>query len=455
MTHCVDETIVAIASAPGNALRGIIRISGPDTSRVMQSAFEFDDRISAALESAKNAIRVDVTVELEDGLDVEFQLLYWPDTRSYTRQPAAEIHCLGAPGLLEMLLERLITCGGRRAEPGEFTMRAFLAGRLDLAQAEAVMGVIDAKNRRQFDTAFAQLAGGIGGPVTQARELLIGLLAELEAGLDFVEEDIEFISQQQLVTQLEHAGSTIQSIIDQISSRRQESLTISVVLMGRPNVGKSSLFNKLTAGSAIVSDQSGTTRDYLTAQIEIDTQTIELVDTAGLQDNESVNPIDRMMAGQTDKAVEQADLRILCLESGVEPDDWERSLLDQTSESLIVVFTKCDLDYDPTLEPGAGIQTSAVRAMGIEELKQEIGRRMQQLVTDANHASATVGRTSESLNQAAHSIRLAHDAAVNGVGEELIAAEVRTGLDHLGRVVGKIYTDDILDQVFGRFCIGK
>lgn len=420
-------------------------------------AFTFakHDEIRERLNSANDAIRLDVVIQLPEELDVEAQLMFWPDERSYTRQSAAEIHCLGSPPLLQMLLSNLITAGCRHAQPGEFTMRAFLAGRLDLAQAEAVMGLIDAKNRQQFDAAFAQLAGGIGGPVMEARALLVNLLAELEAGLDFVEEDIEFISNEQLTNHLKAASEKVDSLLNQITKRHRDSDTVSIVLMGRPNVGKSSLFNKLTAGNAIVSDESGTTRDYIKSTIEIDGHTVDLYDTAGLDSVEAITPINKMMTGQTGAAIEIADLKILCIESGCDPDQWEQSTIDSADDSLIVAWTKCDLDYDPTIDPASGIQTSSMRAMGLPELREAIAARIASMNVDANQTSATLARTADSLTQAAKSLQIAQSGAAATSGEELVAAEVRNALDHLGRVVGKIYTDDILDQVFSRFCIGK
>ena len=451
----VDQTIAAIASSPGPALRGIIRISGSGTANLLKSTLALSSEARERLDCASEPVRIESSVNLSPDLHLDLHVLYWPDERSYTRQSSAEIHCLGSPHLLQQLLDLFIHNGCRRAEPGEFTMRAFLSGRLDLAQAEAVMGVIDAKNRRQFDEAFRQLAGGIGGPVTEARDTLLGLLAELEAGLDFVEEDIEFISQDQLGNQLANALRKINTLIEQIDRRRLDATNVTVVLMGRPNVGKSSLFNKLAAGRAMVSDQQGTTRDYIKSSIEFGGRTVELLDTAGLNPNTLTTPIENMMAGKTSSAIELADLRILCLESGLEPDEWEQTVLDESDETLIVAWTKCDLAYDPAIAPDAGIQTSAIRAMGIPELKEEIARRVCNLSSDGDHQPISAARTSASLIQAAKSLQIAQTAANSGASEELIAAEVRTALDHLGRVVGKIYTDDILDEVFGRFCIGK
>ena len=451
----VNETIAAIASAPGNALRGIIRLSGDATQDQLLKSFEFQNQefVSRQLLAADDAIRIDAPIRLEQELDLDLQVLFWPDKRSYTRQPSAELHCIGAPCILQLLLEKLFESGCRAAEPGEFTLRAFLAGRIDLTQAEAVLGIIDARNRRQFDTAFEQLAGGIGGPVARSRDQLISILAELEAGLDFVEEDIEFISPGQLHLQLTAACESLDQLLTQIQERHIESDLPRVVLVGKPNVGKSSLFNKLTSGKSLVSNQQGTTRDYVTATVEVNGRKFELVDTAGLDTLNESSVIDQLMCGQTQSAMDFADMLILCLESGTDPNTWEQEILESANCPLVVAWTKCDLEFDPAI--GSGVQTSAVRAMGISELREQITAASSQLNCDANQNSATVIRTRECIVQAANSLQIAQTSALAGTSEELIAAEIRNALDYLGRVVGKIYTDEILDQVFSRFCIGK
>ncbi len=211
-------------------------------------------------------------------------LYVWPNARSYTRQPQAEVHTLGSPPLLQCVLRAVCQAGARPAEPGEFTLRAFLSGRLDLTQAEAVLGVIDARGDDQLRAALEQLAGGLAGPLGQLRDRLLDLLAHLEAGLDFVEEDIEFITARELDGQLLAAAGAVDRLAQQMASRDLAGELPVVALTGWPNTGKSSLFNALLGDcQALVSEVAGATRDYLTGELEWRGLRFQLVDTAGAE----------------------------------------------------------------------------------------------------------------------------------------------------------------------------
>ena len=238
----VDDTIAAIASAPGAAMRGIVRISGPECQACLKSSFETESSVDWANFKSPTTLSVNLRLDesIESGLPGE--LLFWPTRSSYTRQPSAEFHTIGSPPLLKLALKKICESGARLANPGEFTLRAFLSGRLDLTQAEAVLGIIDSNSQSDLQHALKQLAGGLSEPLTRARDLLTFVLAELEAGLDFVEEDIEFINQQDLVNRLQEAKNAINDVAAQITSRDSESDTIRVALIGMPNAGKSSLF---------------------------------------------------------------------------------------------------------------------------------------------------------------------------------------------------------------------
>ena len=235
------DTIAAIASARGPAERGVVRIAGPKALAVVERL----GAPSFSLSAPKLLDSVELRIELAgQPRPLPCDLFVWPDERSYTKQPSVEIHTVGSSPLLEALLQACLAVGARLAEPGEFTLRAFLAGRLDLVQAEAVLAVIDAHHTGALETALSQLAGGLSGPLHTLRSELLGLLADLEAGLDFVEEeDVRFVEQEELARRLEEAREIIEQAIEQTTTRGDATHRPRVVIAGAPNVGKSSLFN--------------------------------------------------------------------------------------------------------------------------------------------------------------------------------------------------------------------
>lgn len=452
LLNCQD-TIAAIGTPPGGALRGLIRISGPETVACLTQSFAARDD-SFDWKSSTTAQRIEGTIHPE--LRIECALHLWPTERSYTRQPSAEIHTFGSPPLLEAILSDLCQNGARLAEPGEFTLRAFLAGRIDLTQAEAVLGVIDARGEQDFGAALEQLAGGLSKPLTAIREILLALLAELEAGLDFVEEDIEFITQAQLRTQLTEAQREIHAVREQMNVRNVANSLPRVVLTGLPNAGKSSLFNAMvqrygreqSKSEALISAQPGTTRDYLAATLDIEGLACELVDTAGIDESVTAGSIDQAAQQLMSTQQAQADLELRCVDATaplpIEP---------LTEKGVLQVRTKVDLLA--ALQSG-GLSCSSKTGHGLDALAESIFAEL----SNASQGASTVVyptalRCAESLSAAEASVAEALMLAESQSGEELIAAEVRAALQQIGQVVGVVYTDDILDRIFGQFCIGK
>ena len=509
-----DDTIVAIASARGAGRRGVVRLSGPAVTKILNLAFVPNDTaIQISQVTAAQRIEGEIAVPHLGRADdmatatvaLPVTLLYWPDERSYTRQKSAEFHTFGSQPLLALVLNRLCRAGARLALPGEFTLRAFLSGRMDLTQAEAVLALIDADSRKKLDTAIEQLSGGLAGPLAETRRQLIGVLAELEAGLDFVEEDIEFISNDQIVNQLQNALAQIASVVGQINDRQQLQTTPKVSLTGLPNAGKSSLLNALTGEqNSIVTPIAGTTTDRVSAPIAINGLNIEISDTAGIENVQSVpndakdcgDPTSAIMKSATQiqaKSVQDSDLVLLCLAPETLLSSHGALLKEQIAtlqahnKPVLIVATKSDLTEasdgssngaatesnnmksDQALEsPWASfgdwqnisaqppISVSSVTGAGLSRLKFEVAQLIaQQSNQESSVVESTLLRTQESLIRAKAAVTEALTAAQEQIGDEIIAAEVRESLDALGQIVGTIYTDDILDLVFGRFCIGK
>jgi tRNA modification GTPase len=376
------------------------------------------------------------------------------------------------------------------AEPGEFTLRAFLAGRLDLTQAEAVLGVIDAGGAGELQAALAQLAGGLARPLHQLRENLVQLLAELEAGLDFVEDDIRFISQKDVLARLESAAALLETVTQQLASRYAARELSQVALVGPPNVGKSSLFNALVdrfgdndglnakrAAPALVSAHRGTTRDYLTAMILLDGVRCELVDTAGVDGGEA-NLIESVAAAAQAFAAERrrrSAVRVCCIEAST----WNNAAADVRGDfSLancdVVALTKADLVESSGGRKGAAslrrtalklggphdlpvVITSSRTGMGLDEFRDTV-RALLTRDASPRHGhvlAATAERCGESIRLAATAVEAAAELTRRSAGDELISAELRVTLAELGKVVGAVYTDDLLDRIFKTFCIGK
>ena len=395
---------------------------------------------------------------LERSLPVEVYL--WPSRRSYTREPAAEIHTLGSQPLLSAALTALCTAGARVAEPGEFTLRAFLAGRLDLTQAEAVLGVIDARGQEDFELALSQLAGGLAKPLRALRERLFELLAHLEAGLDFVEEDIEFISRDQLAATIAQSQTVVEQLLDQMQSRAETVDAARVVLIGWPNVGKSSLFNALTGRAAIVAHEPGTTRDYLTGWMDAAGIRCELVDTAGVETEPAGEELREAAQRMTAEQQARCEVQLLCLDASRGLNDWELAQLSETAKERLVVLTKCDvplrIDYRGQLSGHDCVRTSALSGEGLDDLRRAVAARVTQSSRSAvGVVMATAVRSRESLHASQEALERAAMLNHSGNGEELIAAEIRAALEEIGKVAGAIYTDDLLDRIFSRFCIGK
>ena len=457
----LDDTIVALASPPGPALRGIVRVSGADTSDVIATLFRPDED-SANWRTTKLPRRFTGHLDLPSiVVPVPTALMYWPTRRSYTGQPMAEFHLSGSVPLVEATLEHLCENGARLARRGEFTMRAFLSGRIDLLQAEAVLGVIEATDHDELQKALSQLGGQITSRLRQLRIDLIALLGDLEAGLDFVEEDIEFVTKTEIAHRLDAALVLLNQLADVSASRLPTGYRRRVVLAGLPNAGKSTLFNRLIdQQKAIVSPIAGTTRDYLTATLRLESLEVELIDTAGWED-----AADLIMERAQELRAEQvsaSDLVVWC--SAVDLSDDEkiedtrlRQLAALRCPSVLGVTTRCDLQSDSeSADAGSRLRISAAHGDGVEALRTEL----RQLLAGSQSARSdllgtTAVRCRDSLQRTIQSLERARSATIELRGDELIAIEIRQALQELSTILGEVYTDDILDHIFSNFCIGK
>lgn len=440
------DTIAAVASPAGAGARGIVRLSGPEAWSIALAEFiaAVDAPLPDRAEVRAGSIRVDGLRPL-----LPASITLWPPPRTYTGQAIAEIHTVGSPPLIGLLLAHCLHRGARHAEPGEFTLRAFLSGRIDLTRAEAVLGVIEARNPAQLEASLQQLAGGLFGPIHAIRERLLDLVAHLEANLDFADEpDVDPLGREHLAESLEASAREMELLAESLRGRERPDANPRVVLVGAPNAGKSRLFNALIGDDrALVSPIAGTTRDYLTASVDCDGLTVELVDTAGHEAaRDSIE--DQAQAFRTDQAG-RADLLLECI-----PADSPDSASVGTDLGLRV-WTKCDLAPPPVEVDGGALATSASTGEGLDPLRREIAGRIRRQDAEGDLAATTGARCGDSLHQAGRGLRAASTTIRMEGGDELVALDLRLAIDELGKVVGAVVTDDILDRVFRKFCIGK
>ena len=371
-------------------------------------------------------------------------LYFFPNPHSYTGQDLAELHTISSPPLIERLIADLLAAGARAAGPGEFTQRAFLAGKLDLTRAEAVQAVIESRGGDELQSALAQLAGNVARPLDTLRNDLLNLLADVEAALDFTGEDIEFVSQRDTLLRISAALAQLANLQRQLDARTVSGRALRVALAGPPNAGKSSLFNALIGSSkALVSPVAGTTRDYLTATIELDGLPIELIDTAGLGAPQGT--IDqRAQALGRDQAA-QADLILFCVEAGQKYESADFQV------EMLRVRTK----------KRSGHRAARQRHRHHRRLYPRHGHSAKMLVRKSRRASRgsplapSQSRCRHHVLAAVDALRRAHGHSLNDDPAELLALELRKALDQIGEMVGAVYTNDLLDRIFSRFCIGK
>jgi len=467
----LEDTIAALSSASGPAVRAVVRVSGPDAWHIVRSLLPEDMPQVPEHRVAYETFLVGVR-ELPP---IPVTVLVFLAPRSYTGQDLLELHIPGSAPLIEAVLETVLARGARLALPGEFTLRAFLAGKVDLTRAEALLAVLHAQDSNSLHEALQLFAGGLAQPIVAVKERILDLLAEIEASLDFPEEDLLFALQDTLVQQCRDAHQAVVQLLQRTSERSLLREYFRVVLTGRPNAGKSSLFNALVGKSAaLVSPVPGTTRDYLTARLYLDDVVVELVDTAGIEsvpDSLDTNGSDISAAvsaivtqAQTlrQQQLQRADLVLYCLPVNEPLAEEDRETLQLLREKRsILVWTKCDLipehfPYPARKEIGSwpSVATSAFSGHGLRELEKMIVEFARHH-TRSDPLAVSLGRCQHHLARAAEALEQAEAFLIRQEPPELVAVELRNALDELGSVLGEVYTEDLLDRIFSRFCIGK
>ncbi|MDO5307952.1 MAG: tRNA modification GTPase [Planctomycetia bacterium] len=481
----MTETIVAQSSAPGIGSRGLLRLSGSDSLRAAGSVFFMPTESFDELESldayltrchygqgAPFILRGYLCawgnpVEEES---VRCALIYWPSGRSFTGEESAELHLVGSAPLLERTVQTICQSGyARLAGPGEYTLRAFLSGRLDLTQAEAILATIDAETDGSLKSALAQLSGRLSNEINALHERLFSTLCDLEAGFDFAEEDITFVTPEALSSELSSCALALEELLSRAQSQLGSERLPRVALVGAPNVGKSSLFNRLqetfggtTRNSALVSERPGATRDYLETELNVDGSRFVLVDAAGLEEvdglSESSDVVQHTPRALAQKKVQNvlssANALALCYDSAQTRESALKLIPEEFRSGVIEVQTKCDL---PSHGAGDGLPTSSTTGLGLTQLGRTLAATVHGHETGNDLVGTTALRCQDSLRLALESLTRAQALLedVSTADDYLVASELRLALEQLGLITGKIHTEDVLDRIFSRFCIGK
>lgn len=450
-----QDTIVALATATGSGAIGVVRLSGPEAIVIANKVFRGKD----LTKQASHTIHFGTIRDGSEVLDeVLVSLFIGPN--SYTREHVVEISTHNSNYIIGRIIQLLIREGARAAKPGEFTLRAFLNGGMDLSQAEAVADLIASNSAASHQVAMQQMRGGFSSQLKQLREQLIHFASLIELELDFSEEDVEFANREQLKALLVEIGSVIRRLIASFEQGNVLKNGVPVVIAGKPNVGKSTLLNAfLNEERAIVSDIAGTTRDTIEDEINIEGIRFRFIDTAGIRDTKDV--IEAKGVERTREKMKQARLIIYLADPQQDDLDEIRSQQGEVAQlgvPFVTVVNKTDLlrpAHVVELETLGAIFISAKNKTGVEELKEELLRKVNLhrlntddvLVTNIRHVEA-LQKTMQSLEKVIHGID-------NPVTSDFLAMDIRQALHHLGEITGSVSTDDLLENIFSKFCIGK
>ncbi len=457
----MEDTIAAVATAYGEGGIGIIRISGENSLNILKEIFEFS---GSSCEFQNRRMTYGKIVDRDENKVIDEVLaVYMKGPKTYTAEDVVEINCHGSIISLRKTLSLVLRKGARPAEPGEFTKRAFLNGRLDLSQAEAVIDIVKARTDTGYDTAVAQLGGMLSARVTEIRQRLLDLLVEITVNIDYPDEDIEEITYERLEEEILLIGDMIDKLLSTASAGRMIRDGIRTVIAGKPNVGKSSLMNGLMREErAIVTEIPGTTRDTIEEFINVRGIPVCLTDTAGIR--ETSDKVEIMGIERSKEAFGSADLIILVLDGSEEISDEDYEIIEYIKgRNSLILVNKSDLearfgpaDIKRIFPEGRIIETSLITGRGVEEVEDAI----EEMVYGGNlfqRESLMVNnvRHIELLQRSRDALRGAMEMTEKRQALDFIEIDVRDSYDRLGEITGETVSDDIINEVFSRFCLGK
>lgn len=450
----LNDTIVAISTPPGRGGIGIVRLSGPRSLDIALPLL----KLRGELEAARARFAEIVDPETQSKLD-EAVVTYFARPNSYTGEDIVEIAAHGSPVILDLLVRQSLAAGARLAHPGEFTERAFLSGRIDLTQAEAVRDLIEAQTLYQARVAAQQLDGALSRRVKPIKQRLVELIAVLEAGIDFAEDDIDVTPDAQIVIRIDSIAAPLAELARTFEQGRIVHSGLALAIVGRPNVGKSSLFNRLVERErAIVTATPGTTRDLVTEKVAIGGIPIELVDTAGLR--EAVDEAESIGIQKSREALADADLVLVVLDSSTAMRSEDLELIASVADRrALIVRNKSDISDQPSIWESAHktrtIRTSALTGEGIDDLRSAILDLVRGSGSGVEDGLLTNMRQHQAITSALDSLEWAKKAVSKKIPHEMLLLDLYTTLRQMDSLTGETTPDDILNLIFSTFCIGK
>ena len=469
-----QDTICALATANGIGAIGIIRVSGEDAIAIVNKIFEGKNLEKVDSHTVHYGFIIDKAESTPDfGLQTsdyidEVMVSVFKAPKSFTTENSVEISFHGSPHIAQKILEVLLKNGARMAKAGEFTMRAFMNGRIDLSQAEAIADIISSENEASRKVALNQLKGGISQEISILRGDLLNFTSLIELELDFSEEDVEFADRTAMLNLIQNLTSKIKDLVDSFQYGNAIKSGVAVAIIGKPNAGKSTLLNALLKEErAIVSDIAGTTRDTIEEVLHIKGNAFRLIDTAGLR--ETTDEIERIGVAKAKEKVTQADVLVYLVDANSNNFSEDFSLLKSLIREdlkVIICATKIDevipsqyeriedlfrkeivFDFD-------FIKISAVENQNIQELKNELSSYVEHLKSESNIV-ITNQRHYEAFQKSLDAVKKVEEAISHKISTELLAYELRNALEHLGEISGEFTNDEVLGNIFSKFCIGK
>lgn len=449
-----QDTIIALSTPSGSGAIGVIRLSGPEAISLTNSVFAGKDLEKQASHTLHFGLVKDgdhIVDEVVAGLFVA--------PKSYTKENVVEISCHGSNYIIQQIINLLISKGARAAKPGEFTLRAFLNGAFDLSQAEAVADLIASNSKASHDVAMQQMRGGFANELKDLREQLIHFASMIELELDFAEEDVEFANREQLKSLVNKINYVLQRLISSFEMGNVIKNGVPIVIAGKPNVGKSTLLNALlNEERAIVSDIAGTTRDTIEDELTIGGIVFRFIDTAGIRDTADI--IEALGVERTLEKMKQAKLIIYMADAAQSISEIEEQIrgLAQLAIPYLILVNKADLMADAQRKAFEALDVvfiSAKEKQGIDELKTTLLEQVNLHHINTSETLVTNIRHVEALKQTEHALQRVLANVDNPVTSDFLAMDIKQALHYLGEITGTVTTDDLLENIFTKFCIGK